>query len=75
MRPFRKPQRRAVRRIEHPLGDFNQHRIERRLRKLTEVRYIGVRAARPARQNTTAIPAMPRITDLPGFKDNIVGFL
>jgi hypothetical protein len=75
MRLFRKPQRRAMGGIEHPLGDFDEHRIERCLRKLAEVRYIGVRAASPARQDTTAIPTMPRITDLPGFKDDIVGFL
>jgi hypothetical protein len=75
MRLFRQPQRRAMRRIEHPLRDFDEHRIERCLRKLAEVRYIGVRAASPARQNTTAIPAVPWITDLPGFKGDIVGFL
>jgi hypothetical protein len=75
MRLFRKPQRRAMCRIEHPLGDFDEHRIERCIRELAEECYIGVRPARPARQNTTAIPTMPRIPDLPGFKDDIVGFL
>ena len=64
-----------MRRIEHPLGDFDEHRIERCLRKLAEVRYIGVRAASPVRQNTKAIPAVPWITDLPRFKGNIMGFL
>jgi len=62
-------------RIEHPLGNFDEHRIERRIRELAEECHIGVRAARPARQNTTAIPTMPRITDLPGIKSDIVGFL
>ena len=71
MRLFRKPQRRAMGRIEHPLRDFNQHRIERRIRELAEECYIGVRAARPARQNTPTIPAVPWITDLPGIKGDI----
>jgi hypothetical protein len=75
MRLFRKSQRRAMGRIEHPLGDFDEHRIEWCLRKLAEVRYIGVRAASPARQNTQTIPAVPWITDLPRFKGDIVGFL
>jgi hypothetical protein len=75
MRLFHEAQRRAMGCIEHPLRDLDEHRIERRLRKLAEVRYIGVRATSPGRQNTTAIPAMPRITDLPGLKGDIVGFL
>jgi hypothetical protein len=75
MRLFCQLQRSAISHIEHPLGDFDKHRIQRCLRKLAEVRYIGMRAASPARQNTAAIPAMPWITDLPGFKGDIVGFL
>ena len=75
MRLFRKPQRRAMRRIEHPLRNFNEHRIERSFRKFAEVRHIGVSTASPARQNITTIPAVPRITDLSGLKRDTVGFL
>ena len=75
MRPFRKTHRRAMGRIEHPLRDFNEHRIEWRFRKFAEVRHIGVGAASSARQNITTIPAVPRITDLPGLKGDTVGFL
>jgi hypothetical protein len=62
-------------RIEHPLRYFNEHRIKRRIREFAEECHIGVRAASPARQNTTAIPAVPWITDLPGIKGDTVGFL
>ncbi|MGZ5233715.1 MAG: hypothetical protein ACXWC3_27205, partial [Burkholderiales bacterium] len=75
MRLFREPQRRAMRRIEHPLRDFNQHRIKRRIREFALECYIGVRTASPARQHTTTIPAVPWITDLSGIKGDTVGFL
>jgi hypothetical protein len=72
---FRKPQRRAMGRVEHPHRDFNEHRIEWCLRNFAEERYIGAGAASPARQNTTTIPAVPWITDLLGIKGDTVGFL
>jgi hypothetical protein len=75
MRLLRKPQRRAMRSVEHPLRDFNQHRTQRCIREFAQECYLGVRAAGPARQNTTTIPAMPWITHLPGIKGDIVGFL
>jgi len=62
-------------RIEHPLWDFNEHRIDRRFRKFAQERHIGVDASSSARQNITTIPAVPRITDLPGLKGGTMGFL
>ncbi len=62
-------------RIEHRLRDCNEHRIERRFRKFAKVRHNSVGAATSARQNITTTPAVPRITDLPGLKGDIVGFL
>jgi len=75
MRLFRNPQRRAVGRIEHPLRDLNEHRIDRRLRKSAEEHHIGVGTASPACQNTATVPTVPRIIDLPGLKGDTVGLL
>jgi hypothetical protein len=72
---FRKPHRCAAGGIEHPFRNFNEHRMEGRLRQFAEVRHVGMGPASLARQNTTTIPGVPRITEPPGLEYDTVGFL
>jgi hypothetical protein len=62
-------------RIEHPLRNLNEHCMQWHFRQFAEIRDIGVGSTRLARQNSKVIPGMPRITELFGFKCDIVGFL
>ena len=75
MGQFRNAHRCASGGIEHPLRNFNEHRVEGRLRQFAEVRYIGVSSASLARLNTETVPGVPRITEPPGLKYDTVGFL
>ena len=72
---FRKPHRCATGGIEHPFRNFNEHRVEGRLRQFAEVRHIGVGSTSLARQNAETVPRMPRIKEPPGLKYDTVGFL
>ena len=75
LREFRKPHHCTAGGIKHPLRNFNEHRMEGRLRQFAEVRQVGVGPASLACQNTTTIPGVPRITEPPGLEYDTVGFL
>ena len=66
---------RAIGCVEHPLRNFDQHRMRGRFRELAQVRPLRVRAACFARRNGEPKPTVPRISNFPRIKSDFVGFL
>ena len=75
MRNSLEPHLRALCCVEHPLRNFDQHRMRGRFGKLAQVRSLRMRAASLARRNGEPKPTVPRIKDFPRIKSDFVGFL